>query len=277
MGFRIALCNEVVRTLPFGAQCEFACACGYDAIELAPFTVAEAPHEMAAAKVAELRREAAAAGVAISGLHWLLVAPKGLALASEDAAVRARSREVMLRLVELCAALGGSYLVHGSPAQRMLPEGVAGARGWVEEAFVAAGEAAARAGVTYVVEPLSPQLTNCFNTVAEAAEFVQRAGLPALRTMLDTSAAGAAEAEPPEAVLARWLPGGAIAHVHVNDANQRGPGQGAQRFAPVLRVLRDAGYSGWIGVEPFEYVPDGPASAARAIGYLRGVEEGLAG
>ncbi len=277
MGFRIALCNEVVRTLPFAAQCEFARACGYDAIELAPFTVADAPHEMPGARVAELRRDAAAAGVAISGLHWLLVAPKGLALASEDAAVRARSRQVMLRLVDLCAALGGSYLVHGSPAQRVLPEGVAAARGWVEEAFMLAGAAAAQAGVTYVVEPLTPKQTNCFNTVAEAAEFVQRAGLPALRTMVDACAAGSAEAAPPEALLARWLPSGVIAHVHLNDANQRGPGQGRQRFAPVLRVLRDAGYAGWIGVEPFEYVPDGPASAARAIGYLRGIEEALAG
>jgi len=275
MGFRIALCNEVVRTLPFGAQCEFACACGYDAIELAPFTVAEAPHEMAAAKVAELRREAAAAGVAISGLHWLLVAPKGLALASEDAAVRARSREVMLRLVELCAALGGSYLVHGSPAQRMLPEGVAAARGWVEEAFVGAGTAAAAAGVTYIIEPLAPALTNCFNTVAETAAFVQRAGLPALRTMIDACAAAQAEDEPLEALLARWLPTGLLAHVHLNDANQRGPGQGAQRFAPALRTLSEHAYAGWIGVEPFDTVPDGPACAARAIGYLRGLEESL--
>jgi hypothetical protein len=28
-------------------------------------------------------------------------------------------------------------------------------------------------------------------------------------------------------------------------------------------------------VEPFDYVPDGPGAAARAIGYLRGVEEGM--
>ena len=38
--------------------------------------------------MADLRRQAAADGIAISGLHWLLVAPPGLALASEDAAVR---------------------------------------------------------------------------------------------------------------------------------------------------------------------------------------------
>ena len=33
MGFRIALCNEAVRALPFAAPCEFARACGHDGIE----------------------------------------------------------------------------------------------------------------------------------------------------------------------------------------------------------------------------------------------------
>jgi sugar phosphate isomerase/epimerase len=275
MRFRVALCNEVVRRVAFGAQCEFARACGYDGLELAPFTLSDAPERISPALIAALRRDAAAAGIAISGLHWLLVAPPGLALASEDRAVRTRSQDMMLRLIELCASLGGSYLVHGSPAQRMLPPGVAEARGWVEEAFLRAGAAAADAGVTYIVEALTPAQTNCFTTVAEAAEFVRRAQLPGLRTMLDTCAAARADSEPPEAVLARWLPSGLIAHVHLNDANQRGPGQGKQQFAPVLRVLRDGGYDRWIGIEPFQYSPDGAATAARAIGYLRGIEECL--
>ena len=35
------------------------------------------------------------------------------------------------------------------------------------------------------------------------------------------------------------------------------------------------GYSGDIAVEPFDYVPDGPGAAARAIGYVRGILEAL--
>ena len=79
--------------------------------------------------------------------------------------------------------------------------------------------------------------------------------------------------------MARWMPGGHIAHVQVNDPNRRGPGQGAMAFAPILAALRRmmaAGhYRGIVAVEPFDYVPDGIASAARAIGYLKGVLEGL--
>ena len=66
-----------------------------------------------------------------------------------------------------------------------------------------------------------------------------------------------------------------IAHVQVNDRNRRGPGQGEQRFAPLFAALVRHGYAGDIAVEPFDYVPDGPGAAARAIGYLRGILEAL--
>jgi sugar phosphate isomerase/epimerase len=77
------------------------------------------------------------------------------------------------------------------------------------------------------------------------------------------------------ALLERWLPTGLIAHVQVNDASRRGPGQGADRFAGVLAALLRHGYPGDVAVEPFDYWPDGPAAAARAAGYLRGLVEAL--
>ena len=64
--------------------------------------------------------------------------------------------------------------------------------------------------------------------------------------------------------------------MQVNDRNRRGPGQGGDSFAPLLAALVRHGYSGDIAVEPFDYVPDGPGSAARAVGYLRGILEALA-
>jgi sugar phosphate isomerase/epimerase len=93
--------------------------------------------------------------------------------------------------------------------------------------------------------------------------------------MLDCSAAGGMEQETLAALVERWLPHGIIAHVQVNDRNRRGPGQGEQHFAPLFGALRRHAYAGDIAVEPFDYVPDGPAAAARAIGYLRGILEAL--
>jgi sugar phosphate isomerase/epimerase len=93
--------------------------------------------------------------------------------------------------------------------------------------------------------------------------------------MLDCSAAARSEKEPVAALVERWLPKGVIAHVQVNDRNRQGPGQGEQKFAPLFAALKRHGYAGDIAVEPFDYVPDGPAAAARAIGYVRGIIEAL--
>jgi sugar phosphate isomerase/epimerase len=93
--------------------------------------------------------------------------------------------------------------------------------------------------------------------------------------MIDTSAAAVEESEPVAAVVERWMPSGLIAHVQLNDRNRRGPGQGTDAFAPVLSALKRSNYAGWVAMEPFEYAPDGPACAARAIGYVSGILEAL--
>ncbi len=295
---RIALCNEVLRDLEprggasgrerpvtrtsvpdaFAAQCRYAAALGYDGLEVAPFTLGDEPHRLPPGARAALRRAAAEAGVEITGLHWLLVTPPGLSVTSRDAPVRARTVEVMRRLVGLCADLGGRVLVHGSPAQRRIDPDDDPAAAWARarDCFAAAAAEAETAGVLYCLEPLAPRETNLVNTLAEAAAMVEAVGSPAFRTMLDTSAAGAAEALPVPDLLDRWLPTGLIAHVQINDSNRRGPGQGGDRFAPVLAALVRHGYAGTVAVEPFDYHPDGPASAARAIGYVRGILEALA-
>ena len=271
--FRVALCNEVLRELDFARQCALAAQLGYDGLEIAPFTLGDTPHLLPATRIAELRRIADDAGIVVSGLHWLLIRPEGLSLTDPDRTVRLRTIDVMCRLVALCAELGGEYLVHGSPAQRRLPEvGAAQARGWVLDAFRLAADAAAAAGLRYCLEPLSRNETNFVNTIAEAAGVIEAIGRPGLCTMLDASAATRDDVEAPAMLVERWLPSGLIGHVHLNDTTRRGPGQGHTPIAPIMRALADGGYPYWIGIEPFEYVPDGPASAARAIGYVRGIE-----
>ena len=115
---RLALCNEVLAPWSFAEQCAYAAKLGYRALEVAPFTLADDPMSITDAQTAHWATVARDHGLVISGLHWLLVAPKGLSISHPDAAVRQRSDAVLARLVELCAQLGGSYLVHGSPAQR---------------------------------------------------------------------------------------------------------------------------------------------------------------
>lgn len=284
---RLALCNEVLAPWPFADQCAYARHLGYRALEVAPYTLAADPTTLGEADAARFAAIARDHDLAISGLHWLLVAPAGLSISSPDPAVIARTRDAVFRLIDLCARMGGQYLVHGSPAQREPAPGqsVADALARATDLWHQAGERAGAAGLHYCIEPLSRDQTRLVNTVAEAIGIVETAGAaraagPArtsggagLKTMLDTSSAGPTEAEPLPALIDRHWPGGHLVHVQLNDRNRRGPGQGKDRFAPILAALARHDYDGWIAVEPFDYQPDGPGCAALAAGYLRGLLE----
>jgi sugar phosphate isomerase/epimerase len=273
---RVSLCNEVIGELSFERQCEVAAALGYDGLEIAPMTLADDPTTLSGTRIAELRRAASDAGIAITGLHYVLRAPAGLSITTHDEAVRRRTIEVMRALCGLCAELGGKIVVHGSPDQRKLEPGhEEDGRQRGIDCFAGVADAARAAGITYCVEPLARNQTAFVNTVQEAADIVRAIGNPALRTMVDCSAAAQAEAEPVDALVRRWLPSGLIAHIHFNDPNRRGPGEGALQFGPILAALRDGGYQGNAAIEPFVYQPDGPACAARGIGYIRGIMETL--
>lgn len=271
---RLTLCSEVIRDLPFRRQCEFAASVGYGGLEIAPFTLGPEPHLTSSRQIAECRRAAADAGIEITGIHWLLVAPEGLSITSADPAVWGKTRDVVAGLIRLTAELGGRYVVHGSPGQRALSPGdEEEGRKRALDLLGHAAQVAEEAGVTYCLEPLSPEQTNFVTSLDEAIKVVEAIGSPAFRTMLDCSAAGVGESDDIPTLLRRHLPSGMIRHVHFNDPNRRGPGEGDMRFAPIVRTLAELRYKGWVGVEPFVYEPDGPACAARAAGYVQGLVE----
>src|SRR3954465_1348137 len=101
---RIALCNEVIAAMPFERQCAFARSVGYDAIEIAPFTLTDDPARLPATQAAPWRRAATDAGIAITSLHYLLRAPPELSITASDAGQRRRTVDVMRALCGLAAA-----------------------------------------------------------------------------------------------------------------------------------------------------------------------------
>ncbi|MDX1540597.1 MAG: sugar phosphate isomerase/epimerase family protein [Geminicoccaceae bacterium] len=272
---RIALCNEVVRDLSIPDQARLAAGLGYHGLEIAPFTLGEEPHRLPMERRREVRSMVEDAGLRITGLHWLLVTPDGLSITARDPAVIERTVGVMRALVELCHDLGGSYLVHGSPKQRAVVPGdtVGTASARAADAFAQVAPAAEQAGVVYLIEPLARSETEVINTVDEAVAIVDAVASPALLTMIDACAAAQSEDDPVPALIERWVPTRRIGHIHLNDRNRKAPGQGRIRFRPILEALSRTRYAGWCGVEPFVYEPDGPTSAARAVGYLQGLLE----
>ncbi len=168
-----------------------------------------------------------------------------MSITALDPAVRARTVDVIRRLIALCHDLGGTMIVHGSPAQRRLEPGhEAESYRYGVECWAAIAKDAEAAGITYCIEPLHQPDANFVNTVEEAAAIVRQIDSPAVRTMIDCSAATIWEKQPVPDLIRQWMPTGLIAHIHFNDPNRRGPGDGTLAFGPILTALRETGYTG---------------------------------
>ncbi|WP_068115854.1 sugar phosphate isomerase/epimerase family protein [Tropicimonas marinistellae] len=267
----LSLCNELLADdgLSLDQQCEIAAALGYMGLELSLGSLAAQPHLLSDGDAGEIRQTIESHGLRVTGLHWLLAPYPELSIT--DPAMRLETQAVLSRLVNLCAALGGRVLVHGSPAQRepVSSDPASGSIGQLADFFAPIARAAREADVTYCIEPLSRAETPVINTIAEAARLVEAIGSPAFRTMIDTSAAGQVEAQPVAELLREWLPTGVLAHVQVNDTNRGAPGMGSDPFPDIVSALRETGWPHPVAIEPFRTCIDGTTTAAIGAATIR--------
>ena len=271
---KLAVCNEFFEDWKIEDVFNYAAEIGCDGVELAPFTLAESVTEISAKQRSDIRKAAEKAGVEIVGLHWLLASPPGLYLTHPDTAIRDKTEAYIKALINFCGDLGGQIMIHGSPAQRNIQKGWNREECWkyAVDIFSNCTSEMEQNNVTYCIEALTGKETNILNSISEALKMVADVDHPNFQTMVDTKAA-AAENKPHVDVIAEA--GKAMRHVHVNDPNLRGPGFGDLQFASILRALKDRHYNGYVSVEVFDFKPDAKTIAARSIGYLKGILEGL--
>ena len=274
---KISICNELFKGWDIQRIFDYAAQLGYDGVELAPFTIGETALDISAAARKNIRAAAEKAGVEIVGLHWLLLKPEGLYINHPDTGIRKKTQDYLKALIDLCGDLGGSVLVHGSPQQRNVKKGWDPIETWkrAQETFLICAEAAQSRDVFYCLEALTTDDTNFINTIDEALQMVAEIDHPNFQTMLDCRGIHAGAGSELPAVLKRTLATGKLRHVHVNDPNGRGPGFGDLQFVPLLKILHEADYPGYISVEVFDFAPDPQTIAGRSLGYLHGILESI--
>lgn len=272
--FKYAICNETFDDWPFEKAFAYAAECGYQGIEIAPFTIAEYATDISAARRAEVRRQAERAKLEIIGLHWLLSKTKGFHLTSPDAEVRRRTAAYFGELARLCADLGGKIMVLGSPQQRNLAPGMTREQGmkYAADVLRAVAPALEKTGVVVALEPLAPAETNFLTSAADAVELIKLVDSPRCRLHLDCKAM-AAEATPISQLIRQNRPW--MVHFHANDPNRQGPGFGKLDFVPILKALRESDYRGWVSVEVFDDTPGIERLARESVAYLRRCEHGV--
>ncbi|MHB1035756.1 MAG: sugar phosphate isomerase/epimerase family protein [Pirellulales bacterium] len=272
---KFAICNETFLDWPFDRAFAFARDCGYEGIEIAPFTITHDVRQITPERRAEVRDQAARAGLEVVGLHWLLAKTEGFYLTSPDPAVRRATAEYLGELARLCRDLGGAVMVLGSPQQRNLLPGIAH-----EEALAHAAEVLQavvptleETDVVLAVEPLAPAETDFLVTAAQAVQLIERVGSPQCRLHLDCKAMSGESTPMPELIRRnRSL----LAHFHANDPNRQGPGFGSLDFVPIFEALGQIDYRGWVSVEVFDYAPGVERLARESIEYMHRCLEELA-
>lgn len=266
---KFAICNETWQHTGWAHDlvCERIAAHGYDGVEIAPFTLKPNPEELTEAEAIEIGDITRKHGLQVVGLHWLLVQPPGMHLTTSDKSVRDRTAAFGCHLARLCAAMGGTVMVWGSPKQRHLDDNVS----WNDTAARAAdvlrtiSETAGPLGVTLAMEPLGRRETNFLTTAEETVKLLRLVDHPACRLHLDVKAMSDEIISIPDIIRATAAD---TVHFHANDPNLRGPGMGAVTYEPIVQALGETGYDKWVSVEVFDYTPDPDTIADLSLAYL---------
>src|SRR5579859_7644369 len=267
---RFAICNEIFQGWKIEDVLAHAARLGYQAVELAPFTLANSVGDISSGERERIRDTAARHGIRIAGIHWVLVKPDGLYINHPDAATRRRTADYFCALVDFCADVGGEIMVVGSPKQRNVQAGVSPAQAWdwATECFRNAVKRGEERKVTICFEPLAPSETNFINTAVQAIQFTQQLGSPRFKIILDAKAM-CSESEPiPQIIRESWPH---FAHFHANDKNLKGPGCGEVDFKPIAQALKEVGYDGYVSVEVFKFEEGPEVIASKSIEYLKKV------
>ena len=265
---KIAICNEMFEDWKIEDVFTYAAELGYEAVEIAPFTLADSVLDISETERSRIRKAAEAAKIEIAGLHWLLVSPPGLYVNHPDAEIREETRDYFLALVNLCADLGGEVMVIGSPQQRNVMDPLSFEEAWAY-ARATFSESAALAGerdVMLCMEPLSSDQTNFITHPDTAVEMVEAVNHPNFQMILDVCSTAKEGIDMPTQIRKHAQH---VAHFHSNDDNGYLPGSGGVDYPPIIEALKEIDYKGYVSTEVFDFKPDPKTIAKQSIEFVK--------
>lgn len=269
---RFSICNELFEHWEFKEILRFVSDIGYDALEIAPFTLCDSVVELDRERRKGIREEMNSFGIKCSALHWLLVKPEGLHISHSDPIVRSKTAEYLRELVSFADDIDCRTIVFGSPRQRNI-QGMEKSQGWrlAQETFRTCIKVLEDRDVTIGLEPLRHDMTNFINRAEEAALFIKAIGSDRIKLTLDVYAMTGEEDSPADTIRKN---GKILVHFHANDDNERGPGTGRADYQGIKTALEDIGYDGYLSVEVFKFDPDPRTIAQGSLDFLRGLFTG---
>ncbi|MEC7883381.1 MAG: sugar phosphate isomerase/epimerase family protein [Verrucomicrobiota bacterium] len=267
---KLGICNEIFEGWAIDDSIRFVAETGYDAIEIAPFTLAQYVTEVSNVERERIRNLAIESEIEISAIHWVLIKTEGLYMTHTDSVIRNNTSDYFCELVKFCSDLGAKKIVVGSPKLRNLLPGVSFEQAWslAIKTFTPSIKLAEDIGVTICFEPLAPSETDFINTAEQAVEFVKECESDAFKIILDVKAMSSEAKSIPDIIRSSHP---YFDYFHCNDSNLKGPGFGDVDFLPIFRALKEVDYDGFASVEVFDF-EEGPEMIAKdSLRYMKDV------
>jgi protein FrlC len=219
-------------------------AIGYDAIELGAASPHAYPDTTTSARRLAIRRLFEANGIALSSM---LPAPGGGAgfnTASPIPEERALALDQYVKVIDLCAELGGTMVLYVAGWQ-VFGTSREEAWKWSCDALAATARHGQRRGITICVEP-TPADSNLVDSAEDGLRIQAEAGEANVKLMVDTFHAAYRQEDAADYVR-KW--GRELVHTHLADTDRRVPGDGSIDFARLIAALKAHDYQGYLTVE----------------------------
>jgi sugar phosphate isomerase/epimerase len=241
------------------AGCKQAAALGFDAVEIFLRSTESFNVTQLRQLLAENNLKLAAAG---TGAGWVV---HKLRLTDPDSAIRRRAREFVLSIIDIAGAFGAPAIIGSMQGRAECDVSREQALAWLGEALNELAPRAARHGVPLLIEPLNRYETNLLNNVEESLNFLDKIPAKNVKILCDLFHMNIEE----NAIAGSLrLAGARLGHVHFADSNRRAIGFGHTEAAPIIRALREIGFSGYLSAEILP-LPDSLAAAKQTIASFR--------
>jgi len=228
---------------------------GFDAVEL----FLPSANEVTVAEIHQLQAEHNLAVAAVGTGAGMV--KHGLSLTDADPAIREKALDFILALVDFGGQLGAPAIL-GSMQGRSsatVPHDLA--LSYLAEALQTISARAATHGVKFIYEPLNRYETNLFNRIGDAAAFLDAHQLTNVTLLADLFHMNIEEASLEQSIAENISH---IGHIHFADSNRRAMGFGHTDSKPLLLLLHQLGYSGYLSAEILP-LPSADEAAAQFI------------
>jgi sugar phosphate isomerase/epimerase len=232
-----------------------ASALGFDAIEIFPPSPSALIVDDVLALCDQYKLKVAAVGTGAGFLR------EKLTLTSGDEDVRQRAMTFIEDLMTFAAGLNAPAIIGSMQGRFDQDVSRNQALAYLSTALSELGEQADALDQMLLYEPLNRYETNLFNRLEETAAYLETFDNPRLKILCDLFHASIEE-EDIAASIRKAAPH--IGHIHFADSNRRAIGFGHTPIHPIIDVLKQVGYHGYLSAEVLP-LPDTQTAAEQTI------------